>query len=332
MHLEIQLGFQHRGIENLFLTKKGLLQRATLAENITGDTTVGHAMAFANAWEGLCGFVPSEKLEAERIIALENERIAIHTGDLSAICTDIAFQLGSAVFGRLRTPVINFFQQWCGNRFAKSLIRPGKSNFRFTDVTAKTWTGMIDSFMPDFIDMANKTFDLPSVLARLERTGIVSKETARDIGAVGMAAKASGLQRDVRFSHPFGYYHNYKLDLIKQHTGDVYSRAKLRFEEVLESAGFIKDIVSRLPQMKDETGTLGPPEKDSFIVSLVEGWRGEICHCAITGNDGELIHYSIKDPSVHNWMALALAVRQNEISDFPVCNKSFNLSYCGHDL
>jgi hypothetical protein len=148
LHLEIQLGYQHRGVEQLFLTRKGLLQRATLAENIAGDTVIGHTTAFANVWESLCGYEPSEKLQFDRALALENERIAIHTGDLSALCTDIAYQLGSSVFGRLRTPIINYFQQWCGNRLAKSLIRPGKTNFPFTPELGQTWLRMIDGTTP----------------------------------------------------------------------------------------------------------------------------------------------------------------------------------------
>ena len=132
LHLEIQLGYQHRGIEQLFLEKKKLLQRVTLAENIAGDTVAGHTVAFVNLWESLCNFQPGRDLQLARTLALELERIAIHTGDLSAMCTDMAYQLGSAVYGRLRTPVINYFQKWCGNRLAKGLIRAGKNNFPFT--------------------------------------------------------------------------------------------------------------------------------------------------------------------------------------------------------
>ena len=133
LHLEIQLGYQHRGIEQLFLEKKKLLQRITLAENIAGDSVAGHTVAFVNLWESLCKYHPERDLQFVRTLALELERIAIHTGDLSAMCTDVAYQLGSAVFGRLRTPVINYFQTWCGNRLAKGLIRAGKNNYPFTD-------------------------------------------------------------------------------------------------------------------------------------------------------------------------------------------------------
>lgn len=332
LHLEIQLGYQHRGIEQLFLKKKNILQRATLAESIAGDSVIGHTTAFSNLWESLCNFSTPLCLKFSRTLALEHERIAIHTGDLSAICTDIAYQLGSSVYGRLRTPVINYFQKWCGNRLAKGLIRPGKTNFPFTPELSDEWLKTFEAYEPDFIEMSKELFDLPSALARLERTGVVSKETVLSIGAVGMAARASGLKRDVRSSHPFGYYKLFDYDTYIEETGDVYARAHIRLEEIMSSVDYILELLRNMPDVCTEFEPLASPQPDSFGISLVEGWRGEICHCAITGPEGELVHYKIKDPSHHNWLALALAVRNNEISDFPICNKSFNLSYCGHDL
>ena len=332
LHLEIQLGYQHRGIETLFLQKNNLLQRATLAENIAGDTVIGHSTAFANLLESLCGFEPSRQLQLERAFALENERIAIHTGDLSGICTDIAYQLGNSVFGRLRTPVINYFQRWAGNRFAKGLIRPGKTNFHFTKELAQQWIEMISAYQPDFVEMANQTFDLPSVLSRIERTGIVEPETARKIGMVGMAARASNVPRDVRASHPWGYYNEIQYQPVTEPVGDVYCRARIRHDEILKSIDLMKQMIDTMDYTAQPSAPLANAAADSFAVSLVEGWRGEICHCAITDAQGNLLHYKIKDPSFHNWLGLALAVRNNEISDFPICNKSFDLSYSGHDL
>jgi Ni,Fe-hydrogenase III large subunit len=332
MHLEIQLGYQHRGVEQLFIQKNKLLQRATLAENISGDTVVGHSIAFAQLYETLCGFKPSEKLCLERAMALEHERIAIHTGDLSAICTDIAYQLGSSVFGRLRTPVINYFQQWCGNRFAKGLIRPGKTNFPFTTELSDKWKAVFNALEPDFIEMYDTLSDLPSTLSRLEKTGVVTADTAFSIGMVGMAARASGVNRDIRASHPQGWFGDIEHHPVIKRHGDVFSRTQMRKEEILQSIGYIRSMLDSTASGVSSEGRLKEPAKNQFVLSLVEGWRGEICHCAITNGDGELISYKIKDPSLHNWLALALSVRNNEISDFPICNKSFNLSYCGNDL
>ncbi len=332
LHLEIQLGYQHRGIEQQFLEKKKLLQLTTLAESIAGDTVVGHTTAFSHVWESLCGFQPSRDIEYARTLALELERMAIHTGDLSAVCTDVAYQLGSAVFGRLRTPIINFMQEWGGNRLSKGLIRPGRNQFPFTPELAQRLSGILDIYEPDFLEMNEQLFQLPSALSRFERTGVVSYDDVLSIGTVGMAARMSGLNRDIRSSHPFSLYPEINHEPIIKHHGDVYSRVQIRKAEVKQSMQYVRNLIANVPEFSEKESVLDTLKSNSFTLSLVEGWRGEICHCAITGEQGELIHYKVKDPSFHNWLALALAVRNNEISDFPICNKSFNLSYSGHDL
>jgi len=333
MHLEIQFGYQHRGIEQLFLQKKKLLERTTLAEDIAGDTTVGHTTAFVNLWESLCGCKPDFPLDYSRTLALELERIAIHTGDLSGVCTDIGYQLGNAVLGRLRTPIINFMQEWSGSRFAKGLIRAGKTNFPFTGDLSGRLQDILNAYEPDFDEITDKLFHLPSALSRMEKTGVVSYGQVLEIGTVGMAARMSGLSRDIRVSHPFCLYGSSIIHqpIIKHH-GDVYSRVQIRREEIKQSIDYVRKLIEYVPEFpKTEISTM-TPGSDKFVLSLVEGWRGEICHCAITDHAGNLVAYKIKDPSFHNWMALAEAVKNNEISDFPICNKSFNLSYCGQDL
>jgi len=333
MHLEIQHGYQHRGVEQLFLEKKKLLERTTLAENISGDSTIGHTTAFVNLWESLCGFAPDRSLDFARTLAQELERIAIHTGDLSGVCMDIGYQLGSSVYGRLRTPIINFLQEWSGNRFGKGLIRATKINYPLTQTLAIRLETILNTFEPDFNEMTDKFFLQPSVLSRMEKTGVVSYDKVLEIGTVGMAARMSGLQRDIRKSHPYNLYGSDILhEPILKHHGDVYSRMQIRKQEIKQSIGYIRVLLQNVPEFsKLENKTL-IPGSEKFVLSLVEGWRGEICHAAITDTSGHLIVYKIKDPSLHNWMALAEAVQNNEISDFPICNKSFNLSYCGHDL
>jgi Ni,Fe-hydrogenase III large subunit len=332
LHLEIQLGYQHRGVEQLFLDKKKLIQRVTLAESIAGDSVVGHTTAFAYLWESLSGISPGLNALYSRTIAQELERIAIHTGDLSGICTDIAYQLGSSVFGRLRTPIVNFFQEWCGNRLAKGLIRTGYNPFPFTRELAARLNTILDAFEPAFIEMNSELSRLPSSLSRFERTGTLKYGQLLSIGTVGMSARMNALDRDIRASHPYGLYPDFSHIPVLKHHGDVYSRVQIRREEVRQSIEYIRQILDNVPDQGaagDQRPILKP---DSFGISLTEGWRGEICHAAITDGNGELVIYKVKDPSFHNWLALALAVRNNEISDFPVCNKSFDLSYCGHDL
>lgn len=332
-HLEIQLGWQHRGVEPLMLAKPKLLQRATLAEGIAGDTVVGHATAFALLYEALAGVEVDPLMAYDRTVALEHERIAVHTGDLAAICTDIAYQLGNAVFGRLRTPMINFFQKWCGSRFAKSLVRPGYTNFPFTGALADEWLRTAEAFEPDFREMAEKMFDLPSVLSRVERTGTVSFDLARRLGLEGMPAKASGMARDVRASHPCLLYKDLDVKPVVLKSGDVYARARVRYEEVLQSLENISALIARRPETdKRERRPVAELRPGKMCVSLVEGWRGVCVHVGRTDASGRLDVFKAVDPSVRNWMGLAMAVRGNGISDFPICNKSFDLSYCGHDL
>jgi Ni,Fe-hydrogenase III large subunit len=173
---------------------------------------------------------------------------------------------------------------------------------------------------------------LPSILARLERTGTVTLEQAERIGAVGPSARTTGLIRDIRWTHPYLLYGQIPHQPIVKHHGDVYSRIQIRKQEITQSIKYIKSFIREIPDVGPREAELQAPVAGSFVVSLTEGWRGEICHCAITDDAGNLALYKIKDPSLHNWLALALAVRNNDISDFPICNKSFNLSYCGHDL
>jgi Ni,Fe-hydrogenase III large subunit len=332
LHLEIQLGYQHRGIEQLFLEKKKLLQRTTLAENISGDSVVGHTVAFVNLWESLCNYTPARDLQLSRTLALEMERVAIYTGDLSGICTDVAYQLGNAVLGRLRTPVINHFQTWCGNRLAKGLIRAGKSNYPLTSQSVIEITKLFDAFEPDFKEMCSELFNLSSALARFEKTGVLTAEQSAKIGTVGIPARMNGINRDIRFSHSYDLYPELNHQPILRVQGDVYVRARLRKKEVDQSIGYIRQLLPGIVGDIKKPELLSAPQSNAFTISLVEGWRGEICHCAITDDKGELLHYKIKDPSFHNWLAMALAVRNNEISDFPISNKSFDLSYSGHDL
>ncbi len=335
LHLEIQLGYQHRGIERLFVDKGEALQKCLLAENIAGDTAVGHGLAHAQLIESLAGIEVSEALQIERCIALEMERIAVHIGDTAALSGDVAYQLGQVTCEALRTMVINTTQFWCGNRFGKGLVRPGGSNYPLTDETADEILKVLGEVERRYENIAGCIYTLPSVLGRLEDIGTVTRQQAESTGAVGMAARTCGIGRDIRKTHPFQYYRNFELNPITLETGDVLARGMLRALEVKASAGIIRVLIESWRKTQKSAGRpvynykLRPGR---FAISLTEGWRGEICHVAVTDSEGKMAHYKVKDPSQHNWMALALAVRNQEISDFPVCNKSFNLSYCGHDL
>ena len=335
LHLEIQLGYQHRGIERLLIEKTDPLQRCVLAENIAGDTSVGHSLAHSQLIESLAGIEVSESLQIERCIALEMERVAVDIGDTAALCGDVAYQLGQVVCEALRTTIINLTQLWCGNRFGKGLVRPGGSNYPLDEKITDAMLKVIEDTNRRFFEITDLIYSLPSVLARFEDIGKVTRQQMLDIGAVGMAARSCNIERDIRKTHPFQYFKNYQVTPVTLTTGDVYARGLLRNLEAQESIKIIQKLIEIWRQGYKDTEKPVYSYKlrsSGFGVSVVEGWRGEICHTAITDKEGNIISYKVKDPSIHNWTALALAVRNQEISDFPICNKSFNLSYCGNDL
>ena len=337
LHLEIQLGWQHRGVEDLFLKKSSLLQRTILSESIAGDTAIGHSTAFVTLMESMGKVTVNKRLEIERGIALELERIAMHVGDLGNMNIGLAYQLASSVFGTLRTPVINYTQTWCGNRFGKGINRAGGTHYPLTEELIEKLVKLLDTFEKSFKPMSERLFSLSSALMRMENIGKVTQTQMQLIGAVGMTARMAGIPRDTRISHPFGAYKNNSISTDTVENGDVWARAYLRKLDIENSIEYIRNLISELKKLKEPSSKPMAPvdlklASNSLGISLVEGWRGELCHCAITNEKGHVIHYKVKDPSVHNWMALALSLRDLEISDFPINNKSYNLSYCGHDL
>lgn len=334
-HLEIQLGFQHRGVEDLVLRHRdqpAFLLR--LAESIAGDSVIGHAGAYIGAVESLGQVKVGRPASICRVIAQELERLGIHLGDLSALAGDIAYLTGSAVFAALRTKIINTTLAWCGSRFGRGLLAVGGIRHDPDPGIREKIRTIVDEVEESARLAADVLFGSSSVSARFEKAGIVYPETARKLGLVGPAARASGLARDVRADHPYGGYVYFLVHKITLDAGDVFARAFIRSVEIAQSARIIREQLKILPEETIAVPSSSPPEfmPDSLVVSLTEGWRGEIAHAAVTDGRGRLRRYKIKDPSFHNWFGLALAVRKNGISDFPICNKSFNLSYCGFDL
>jgi len=337
-HLEIHLGYQHRGVESLYTQTNNLLHKSVLSEQIAGDTAVGHALCFSQLIEKASGVEVSEKLQLERVIALELERIAVHIGDTAALCGDIAYQLGQVVCESLRTVVINTTQYWCGNRFGKGCIRPGGTHYPMSDREAEEILHNLEYVERRYEEMAAHLYSMPGALSRFDGIGTVTRTQGIHAGLTGMAARMTGIERDIRSSHPFQFFKSQDFKPVVFSSGDVLARALLRRSEIHESIELIRRIIQQWKNNFSSEDTLPNPDytmaptADCMTVSMVEGWRGEIVHVAITNEKGSIVHYKVKDPSLHNWFGLALAVRNQEISDFPVCNKSFNLSYCGYDL
>jgi len=330
LHLEISLGYQHRGVERALVggpTPRTIPYMETLA----GDTTIGHTTAYCQAAEALSGCGISARAAALRGVALELERLANHTGDLGALSGDVGYLPTASFCGRLRGDFLNMTALICGNRFGRGLIRPGGVAFDLEPERAAELRERLDRTLKDVAGAVGLLWEAPSVLARFEETGPVTHEVAETLGLVGVAARASGLERDARFDFPSGIFRWAQIPVSTWQSGDVFARAWVRWLEIQRSAAFIREQLGALPD-GPLRAPAGPPAANQVVVSLVEGWRGEICHVALTDESGRLAHYKVVDPSFHNWMGLAMALRSQEISDFPLCNKSFNLSYCGHDL
>lgn len=330
--LEIQLGYQHRNIEHLFLQNKN---SSHLAESIAGDKVIGHSLTYSNAIESLLNLEISNKASLIRIIALEMERIAIHIGDLGGISNDIAYLMGSSVFGATRTLVINTLLEISGSRFGRGLIKVGGVAYDIDKNLSDKISNMLDGILEKIDRMINAMFSASSVMSRLEKTGVLTKGKATELGIVGMAARASGVWLDVRGNYPCKFYKELYRGKNIRENGDVYARTYIRYEEIHQSAQIIKEALSKLIDYENEPISIKSENNlkpNSMVISMVEGWRGEIIHTALTDEKGVLSRYKIKDPSFNNWYGLAVAMRNNGISDFPLCNKSFNLSYCGNDL
>ncbi|MBI2355509.1 MAG: NADH-quinone oxidoreductase subunit C [Deltaproteobacteria bacterium] len=329
-HLEIALGYQHRGLEHALA---GGPHPATVVqlETVAGDTTIGHATAHAMIMEGLAGTEPPPRGEALRAIALELERLANHCGDLGALAGDVGYLPTMSFCGRIRGDFLNMTAVLCGSRFGRGLLRPGGTYFDCSAGQTADLLKRLEEARRDYSGAVELLWGSPSVMTRFDGAGQVRPEDALALGLVGPAARACGIERDVRRDHPFGFYRISRPPLRTQPGGDVMARAKLRWQESQASLEFIHDRLNSLPE-GPVMSACGAAAGERLAVALVEGWRGELCHVAITDAAGRFLRYKVKDPSFHNWSGLAMALRNEQISDFPLCNKSFNLSYCGFDL
>jgi Ni,Fe-hydrogenase III large subunit/Ni,Fe-hydrogenase III component G len=326
--MKSRLYFTHKGTEKLFEGRDPAAGVA-LAERISGDTTVGHALAFCQAVEAAAGVEVPPRATYLRVVLLEMERLYNHVGDVGMIANDTGYAVAHSHCFRIRERLLRLNKRLTGNRLLRGGIVPG-------GVGADLPAGLdlpaeVEAALRDFDEIVGLTLENTLVLDRLEGTGRLTTRTARDHGVLGYVARASGIDTDVRRDHPFAAYRGLSFRVPVFDSGDVKARTLVRVEEARESLGLIRQAVDRLPA---GPRTVPVPALPAFApaFSLVEGWRGAIIHWVMGGPDGRLHRVKVMDPSFLNWRALSYALLKNIVPDFPLCNKSFNQSYSGNDL
>jgi Ni,Fe-hydrogenase III large subunit/Ni,Fe-hydrogenase III component G len=329
LYLQLRMFYTHKGTEKLF--EKLPIQKAVfLAESISGDSSFSHGTAFCQALERAAGVDVPLRALVMRTILLELERIANHVGDIGAIATDVGFVIANAHASRLKETIFNMNEQKTGSRLLRGMICPGGVRRGWDEKDRDQLRRAMIGFGYEFEELVSLLDSSESTRDRLEQTGILRPEKAKDLGIVGVGGRASGNDLDVRRDHPYAAYSRYSFRVPVYEAGDVLHRMQVRIDEVRESLGIIRQGLAENFEGPYRIDLPAIPS-DHCALSAVEGWRGEIIHWIRTGSDGRLERCKIKDPSLNNWPALVEAVQGNIIADFPVINKSFNLSYSGTD-
>ncbi len=327
LHLELRHFYTHKGTEKLFQgvpVGNGCL----LAESISGDNCFAHAVAYSQAIENACDAPAPRRAQAIRLVGQEIERMVAHIADVGALCGDVGFTVPAAYTGRLKEALLQESTKVVGTRFWRAISVPGGVTRDLSAEHARSLRKTIASVALDFADLAEDILDTPSVQNRFETTGILKSSVARDLAVVGPAARASGIEIDVRSDHPYGAYRNLTFTPVTYHYGDVLSRARVRIDETAASAKVLEDVIEDLPSGDTISNVDTPGERSGF--SAVESPRGELLYWVETMN-GRITRCHVKSPSFQNWPALPCAMPGNIIADFPLINKSFNLSYSGCD-
>jgi Ni,Fe-hydrogenase III large subunit/Ni,Fe-hydrogenase III component G len=330
VNLESRLYFVHKGIEKLFETKP-LADAVQLAERISGDSSVAHAMAFCQALESLAGVVIPPRAAHLRVVWLELERLYNHIADVGAICTDTGFAVANAHALRLREEVLRLNGRLAGHRLLRGAVVAGGVGRDISAQQIADVRATLSRLIADFNEVVEIAANNTLVLDRLHDTGRLTNRTARELQVVGIAARASGIDADARRDHPFAAYAGLSPRVVVFNEGDVWARMMVRVEEAREAVNLILRALDALPAGDCAQAIEDIPAGESAF-GLVEGWRGPIWHWVVAGNDNTLSRVKVKDPSFANWPAVNYAILKNIVPDFPLINKSFNLSYAGNDL
>ncbi len=327
LHLELRHFYTHKGTEKLF--EGSFVNAGTMiAESVSGDNCFAHAVAYSQAVENACRVDAPPRASAIRLIGMEFERLLCHISDVGGLCTDVGFTVAAASATRIKESLLQVSSECCGTRYWRGIAVPGGLRFAFDSRKILEFSQAVSVAARQFADLAQLILNTPSIQNRFEAAGILPRDVARDLAVVGPVARASGIDLDVRRDHPYGHYDSAQFEVPVTHYGDVMARARIRIEEAAISARLIQQTASALPA----GSVLTPLELRGELhgSSAVESPRGELYYWLET-HDGLLTRCYIKSPSFQNWPAMPFAVADNIIADFPLINKSFNLSYSGCD-
>jgi Ni,Fe-hydrogenase III large subunit/Ni,Fe-hydrogenase III component G len=330
LRLEERLGYTHKGIEKRF-EAMSLLEGARLAGRVSGDSTTAYAWAYAMAAESAAAVMPPPRACWLRALLLERERVANHLGDLGYIGNDAGLAFALAQCSRLKEDVLRVNQEWTGHRYAMDVIVPGGVACDLKPEMAQTMREQNAAVSAEVRQIKAIFDDHAGLQDRLIGTGRVTPELADRLGLCGLAARASGAAWDLRVQFPCTPYDKLDVHMATHRNGDVAARTIVRFEEILESLELCSAILDGIPDGERYT-VLDVPADGSIGIGWVEGWRGEVMIALESGPDGTLRRVHPHDPSWQNWPLLEHAVIGNIVPDFPLINKSFNLSYSGSDL
>jgi Ni,Fe-hydrogenase III large subunit len=327
LHLELRHFYTHKGTERLFAGRL-FADGALLAESVSGDNCFAHAVCYSQAVENACGTAAPPRAAALRMLGLEIERLACHISDVGGLCTDVGFGVAAACAARLKESLLQACAQCCGTRYWRGIAVPGGLRFDLDTRRAAALAQAAAEVHGEFAELARRILETPSIQNRFEAAGILSPSAARELAVVGLVARASGVDLDVRRDHPYARYAEFPFEVPLTHYGDVMARARLRIAEAAASASLIERISKPMP----EGPVITPLDLYGSVrgFSAVESPRGELCYW-LEAEEGRLTRCHIKSPSFQNWPAMPLAVAANIIADFPLINKSFNLSYSGCD-
>lgn len=327
LNLELRHFYTHKGTEKLF-EGTAVMDGVMIAESVSGDNCFAHGVGYCQSVENAFGVAVPSRGRAIRLIGLELERLMAHVADVGAMCGDVGFTVPAAYTAGIKESLLQASTRIFGTRCWRGIALPGGVKRDLSPESARELSRVVAAAASDFAAMAISILDTPSVQNRFESTGILRREVARDLAVVGPAARASGIRLDVRRDHPYGRYREFTPDLPHYSQGDVMARARVRIDEAAVSAHLISETLNALP-----VGAIRksfPHDGNAEGFSAVESPRGELLYW-IRVRDGRLARCHIKSPSFQNWPALPMAMPGNIIADFPLINKSFNLSYSGCD-